>query len=121
MKVGLSVGVFVVFRVGLLLCMGFIIIIIIIRVHCEMSLSRLLFFLAGLLVVEEGPEVPNARGDDGANQRADPVDPVVDGEGASSNGGTQASGRVQAGTGVVYANQVSDEKRDTNTDWGKVV
>ncbi|GAV29919.1 hypothetical protein PMKS-003425 [Pichia membranifaciens] len=86
-----------------------------------MGSSRLLFFLAGLLVVEESPEVPNACGDDGADQRTDPVDPVVDREGAGSNSGTQASGRVQACTGVVDADQVSDEEGDTDTDWGKVV
>ena len=83
--------------------------------------AGLLGFLAGLLVVEEGPEVPDTCGDDGADHRADPVDPVVDREGTGGDGGTQASCRVQASAGVVDADQVADEEGDTDTDGSKVV
>lgn len=46
---------------------------------------------------------------------------MVDREVTCSNSSTQTSCWVQTCTGVVDADQVSNEKGDTDTDWGKVV
>lgn len=48
----------------------------------------------GVLVVQELDGVVVARGDEGSEQRADPVDPVVALEGGSGDAGAERAGRV---------------------------
>jgi len=58
--------------------------------------------LAGvrLLVVEEFDKVEVTRGDESAEEGADPVDPVVGVEVAADDGGAEGAGGVEGGAGL---------------------
>lgn len=66
------------------------------------------------LVVEELEQVVETNGEDGSENRSDPVDPVVVGERLSNNAGTKRSGRVNTGSSGPDSDKMSNEERHSD-------
>lgn len=69
----------------------------------------------GGFVLEDLDEFVETRCDDGAEDGAYPVDPVVAGEGVVDNCRAEGTGRVQTATGEVDASQLGNEEGKTDT------
>jgi hypothetical protein len=94
----------------------------------RLGLGSLLLFLLVLVVVvlarvrdfvlEHLDELVEDDGDDGAEPRSNPVDPVLDVEDACYDAGPEAARGVQGAACVVDADELGNEKGEADADGG---
>lgn len=70
-------------------------------------------------VLEHLDELVEARGEEAAKTRSDPVDPVIAREGTGDDGGAEGARGVEGAAGVVDAGELGDEKGEADADGGE--
>jgi hypothetical protein len=68
------------------------------------------------LVLKYLDELVKHNGNDGANGRTNPVDPVFDVEDAGDDARPETASGVEGPASVVYADELGDEEREANAD-----